>query len=56
LPEDQDIVVICRSGNRSAEGRDILLDAGFKNVTSVSGGMREWKADGYPFDGEILED
>ncbi len=55
LPEDQDIVVICRSGNRSAEGRDILLDADFKNVTSMAGGMREWKEAGYPYDGEILE-
>ena len=56
LPTDQDIVVICRSGNRSAEGRDILLDAGFENVTSMAGGVSEWKAAGYPYDGEVLED
>jgi len=54
LPDDQDIVVICRSGNRSAEGRDILLDAGFKNVTSMAGGVSDWKDAGYPYDGEIL--
>jgi rhodanese-related sulfurtransferase len=54
LPEDQDIVVICRSGNRSAEGRDILLDAGFKNVTSMAGGVSDWKDAGYPYDGEVL--
>ncbi len=54
LPTDQDIVVICRSGNRSMEGRDILLDAGFKNVTSVAGGVSEWKDAGYPYEGEIL--
>ena len=56
LPTDQDIVVICRSGNRSTIGRDILLDAGFKNVTSMQDGLREWKASGYPFEGEVLED
>ena len=48
LPEDQDIVVICRSGNRSATGRDILLSAGFESVTSVAGGFNQWTANGYP--------
>lgn len=33
LPLDQEIVVVCRSGNRSAQGRDILIDAGFTQVT-----------------------
>lgn len=42
LPKDQEIVVVCRSGNRSAQGRDILLNAGFKKVTSMAGGMNQW--------------
>ena len=48
LPKDQEIVVVCRSGNRSAQGRDILLQAGFTNVTSMAGGLNQWKAAGYP--------
>ena len=48
LPKDQEIVVVCRSGNRSAQGRDILLDAGFTNVTSMAGGMNQWQAQGLP--------
>jgi rhodanese-related sulfurtransferase len=48
LPKDQEIVVVCRSGNRSAQGRDILLEAGFTNVTSMAGGLNQWKAAGYP--------
>ncbi|MBN1666562.1 MAG: rhodanese-like domain-containing protein [Anaerolineales bacterium] len=48
LPQDQDIVVICNSGNRSQEGRDILLQAGFERVTSIDGGMQDWRAAGYP--------
>ncbi|MFN2235348.1 MAG: rhodanese-like domain-containing protein [Anaerolineales bacterium] len=48
VPSDQEIVVICRSGNRSLVGRDTLLDAGFTNVTSVDGGMNEWRSAGYP--------
>lgn len=48
LPQDQEIVVVCRSGNRSEQGRDILLDAGFSRVTSMTGGLTEWRAAGYP--------
>ena len=47
LPKDQPIVVICRSGNRSQTGRDILLQAGF-DATSVNGGLNEWRDTGYP--------
>jgi rhodanese-related sulfurtransferase len=48
LPKDQEIVVVCRTGHRSAEGRDILLNAGFTQVTSMAGGLTQWKAAGYP--------
>jgi len=48
LPKDKEIVVVCRSGNRSATGRDILLKAGFASVTSMAGGMNQWQAAGYP--------
>jgi rhodanese-related sulfurtransferase len=48
LPKDQEIVVVCRSGNRSAQGRDILLDAGFTQATSMAGGLTQWRAAGYP--------
>ena len=48
LPRDREIVVVCRSGNRSQQGRDILLNAGFEQVTSMTGGLNEWRASGYP--------
>jgi len=48
LPKDQQIVVVCRSGNRSQTGREILLSAGFTDVTSMSGGVKDWSAAGYP--------
>jgi rhodanese-related sulfurtransferase len=50
LDRDQRIVVVCRSGNRSAEGRDILLGAGFPSVTSVEGGMTDWASAGLPIE------
>lgn len=46
LPKDQPIVVVCRSGNRSQAGRDILLQAGF-DATSMNGGLNEWRSKGY---------
>jgi rhodanese-related sulfurtransferase len=48
LPKDQEIVVVCRSSNRSAQGRDILLGAGFTDVTSMAAGLNQRKAAGYP--------
>ena len=51
LPRDKEIVVVCRSGNRSQQGRDILLSAGFTQVTSMAGGLKEWSALGYPIEG-----
>lgn len=47
VPKEQEILVVCRSGNRSQEGRDILLAAGFTKVTSMTGGINEWIAQGY---------
>ncbi len=46
VPSDKEVVVVCRSGNRSAQGRDILLAAGLPSVTSMAGGMNEWTAAG----------
>lgn len=48
LPRDKKILVVCRSGNRSQTGRDILLKAGFTQVTSLAGGLNQWKAANYP--------
>ena len=47
IPTDQEIVVVCRSGNRSQQGRDILRSAGLEQVTSMSGGLIQWSAAGY---------
>lgn len=47
VPEDQEVVIVCRSGNRSAQARDILKNAGFTNITSMAGGMNQWIANSY---------
>jgi len=50
VPRDKDVVVVCRSGNRSKEGTQILLDAGYDRVVCMKGGIREWSAAGYPLE------
>lgn len=47
LPRDREIMVICRSGNRSAAVTSALVDAGFTAV-NVGGGMQAWAAAGFP--------
>ena len=48
LPKDQEIVVYCRSGNRSKSGAEILAKTGFSGVTSMAGGITQWSTAGYP--------
>jgi rhodanese-related sulfurtransferase len=48
IPKDKPIVVVCRSGNRSQKGRDVLLSAGFGQVTSMDGGMIAWQQANLP--------
>ena len=48
VPKDREVVVVCRTGHRSAQGRDILLKAGFTKVTSMAEGLTQWQAQGLP--------
>lgn len=48
LPKDREIVIVCRSGNRSAQARDFLREAGFDQTTSMAGGVSQWQSSGYP--------
>lgn len=46
LPKDKTIVAVCRSGNRSGQATQYLLQQGF-NVHNMDGGMNAWQAAGY---------
>ncbi len=48
VPKDREIIVVCRTGHRSAQGRDILLAAGYPQATSLTGGLSQWRDQGYP--------
>lgn len=47
LPRDREILVICRSGNRSMAGAKLLNNAGFR-ARSVAGGTLAWARGGLP--------
>ena len=40
-----EIMLYCRGGNRSALAADALQEMGYTNVSSMSGGYREWTQD-----------
>ncbi len=48
IPQDDRLVLYCRSGNRSAIAAQKLFDAGFEQVTHLSCGIGAWKEAGYP--------
>jgi rhodanese-related sulfurtransferase len=48
VPRDREVVVVCRTGNRSQKGRDILIKAGFRKVTNMQGGVKQWRSEGHP--------
>jgi rhodanese-related sulfurtransferase len=47
LPGDRTVVVVCRSGNRSARATAMLRGAGVDAV-NLEGGLRAWSAMGLP--------
>lgn len=42
LDKNAEIVVVCRTGGRSARITDFLLSSGYTNVKNMVGGMNEW--------------
>ena len=39
---DKEIIVICRSGNRSVLATQMMMQLGFTNVSSMKTGLRGW--------------
>jgi len=51
LSKEKPIVVVCRSGARSAQATVLLRNKGFTRVANLAGGMLRWRAQRYPVDG-----
>jgi glyoxylase-like metal-dependent hydrolase (beta-lactamase superfamily II)/rhodanese-related sulfurtransferase len=53
LEKAKPLVVVCRSGARSAQATLMLGKAGFDKVANLSGGMLRWRAQRFPVDGGV---
>lgn len=42
LKKDESYLVVCRSGNRSAQASEILINNGFSSIYNMTGGMNDW--------------
>ena len=41
--KNKEVIVYCRSGNRSGMAKQLLQQAGFANVRNTTGGMLAWQ-------------
>lgn len=48
LSKEQKIIVYCKKGGRSDKVSQQLIDAGYKRVKSLTGGITAWQEKGYP--------
>jgi rhodanese-related sulfurtransferase len=48
IPRDREVLLICRSGNRSGSAQRQLLQLGYEQVFNVRGGMQAWARAGLP--------
>lgn len=48
IPKDKEVVLACRSGNRSRKAADILLEHGYTNLVNLDGGILAWQEKNLP--------
>ncbi len=54
LPPDVELILFCRSGNRSGQVADYLNSLGdWGDVANCEGGILAWHAAGLPYEGNI---
>ena len=51
IKKQEPVVLVCRSGARSAQATLMLGKAGFDKVANLSGGMLRWRSQRFPVDG-----
>ena len=48
VDKNREIVLVCRSGRRSAKAFEVLAARGYTKLWNLEGGMLEWEKRGYP--------
>lgn len=47
VPQDQPVIFVCRSGNRSRQAFELARQQGLTQIHNLLGGMSDWAAQGY---------
>ena len=55
IPKNKEIVMVCRSGERSLKTTYFLMNAGYENVSNMDGGIIKWASKGFPTKGNVNE-
>ena len=53
IPKDREIVMVCRSGERSLRTTYYLMNAGYQNVYNMRDGIIKWASKGFPTKGDV---
>jgi sulfur dioxygenase len=53
ISKDKPVVIVCRSGARSAQASILLRNAGFTNVANLAGGMLRWRGQRFSVEGGV---
>lgn len=48
VPRDRDVLLFCRSGNRSGRATALLRERGYERALNVAGGIAAWQRAGLP--------
>ena len=48
--QDKEVIIVtyCRKGGRGALAAEVLRKMGYKNATTLKGGLKGWAKAGYP--------
>ena len=50
VPKDKEVIITCRTGNRSGQVTQFLTQNGYDNVHNMQGGIVAWEEAGFPVD------
>jgi rhodanese-related sulfurtransferase len=53
IPKDQEIVMVCREGNRSLKTTYFLMNHNYPNVYNMRDGITKWVKKGFPTKGNV---
>jgi len=55
IPKDKEIVMVCKSGERSLKTTYFLMNAGYENIYNMRDGIIKWASKGFPTKGNIAD-